>query len=121
MSQGQKIGVASAGIAVALWLLFVILSVATAVAGEGVNIGATLIAFLALGLSILAAVALVVSVDDVAVRASGAVSIAAWVIFATLTFSGAAPESMHLVPAVIAILALSICGLLAAKMRPRGR
>ena len=109
----RKTGLISAAVAGVMWVV-VVASFLIPV-GEGVNIGAALLAIVAVGVSILAAVLLMVAVDDLAVRVVGVVSVASWGFFFAATPMNETEDVRQLAVAGVAVVALGICALLAQR------
>jgi hypothetical protein len=90
MAAGQRFAVAVAGVATVLWVGFAAAVLVTP-SEAGANIGAGLIALLAIVVSISAAILLFTTTDSTPVRMASVASIGVWALFLVLAPTDAVP------------------------------
>lgn len=116
MSGLQRGGLICAGAAAVLWIVVVILFLATP-RGAGANIGAGLIALLASAVSVVGALLLVRAGRDRAVKVAGGISLAAWVIFFAIPVYNVALGFAKMGFVGLAVVALFVCSALTLRGR----
>src|SRR4051812_45527314 len=114
MTSPQRVAVAFAGAALALWAVVAIAVVATP-REDGANIGAGLIALLAMALSILAAILLIIAANSTLSRVASAGSIGLWAAFLLLAPNDAAKYSLLIGVLAAGVAALTTSALLVAR------
>ena len=103
-----------AGLGLVLWGV-VAIAVSTEDPGGGANIGAGLLALLALALSILAASSLVISAETVIAKAVGYACIVGWVVWLALSVTGVGDRHLLFGLGLVAVALLVGCFVLALR------